>query len=342
MTSQYLTFNYFSKSLLDPMFHVFEVLDNDSHPKNKKLKIDLNSIDRIDLEKYVAENHIDFYLDRVEDKDIGRRAYYLVHKLHKDIARVRIEKLLDRNNRPEPYNSNNLTGLQIDKNCLASIDHFNIDNYGFEKGGFVYTLCPILEQSNSSYWIFVAILKFAKERKINFKIRLDPLIEIPLNDYHPMFYKMLVYGKPLDWQNLIRLRNDDCGKWLDEKEYNRVGFTDYVWSPKDNKIHFTCEELPKLNFKGIKSSRYFHAIFNKKTGGIKHCDGAIRIYSDYELNNRANYHVKDPDVRKVGKRIKIFQFESKDNMDKEIDQDMFCQLVTNFFVWNDDVQLYFN
>ncbi len=341
MISQYLTFDYFSRSLLDPMFEVFEVLDNNNHPENERLKIDLNTIDKIDLEKYVIKNHIDFHLDRVENKDIGRRAYYFVHKLHKDIARIRIKKLLDINDRPAPYNSSNLGGLFIDKNHLAPIDQFSIDNYGFEKGNLVYTLCPILEQSNSSYWIFIAILKFTKEKKINFKIRLNPFIEIPLNDYQPMFYKMLVHGKPLDWKKLLSLRNDDFGQWFDEKEYNRMGFTDYVWSPKDNEVHFTCEELPKYNFKGIKSSRYFHAIFNKNTGGIKHCDGAIRIYSNNELSNRAKFHVKDAEVRKVGKRIKIFQYESKENMDKEIDQDTFCQLVTNFFVWNDDVQLYF-
>lgn len=341
MTSQYQTFDYFSKNLIDPQFKVFDVLDNNNHPEHERLMFDLNNIDKTDLEKYVIESNVDFYLDRVENKDIGRRAHYLVDKLHKDIARVRIEKLLDKNARPAPYDSNNLSELYIDKNFLASIDQFKTDNYGFEKGNLVYTLCPILEQSNSSYWIFIAILKFAKENKINFKIRLAPFIEIPLNDYQPMFYRMLVYGKPLDWQKILSLRNDDFGRWFDEKEYNRNGFTDYVWSPKDNEVHFTCEELPKFDFKGIKSSRYFHAIFNKATAGIKHCDGAIRIYSDYELNNRVNFHVRDTEARKIGKRIKIFQYENKDNMDKEIDQDTFCQLVINFFVWNDDIQSYF-
>ena len=342
MKSKYLTFDYFSKTLLDPMFEVFEVLDNGDHPENKKLKIDLDAIDKIDLEKYVKENHIDFYLDRLDNKDIGRRAFYFVHQIDKDIARIRIDKLIDSADRPDPYSFNNLQDLIIDKNHLAVIKQFKIDNFGFEKGKLVYTLCPILEQSNSSYWIFRTILKLAKENKLNFKIRLDPFIEIPLKDYHPMFYKMLVHGKRLDWHRLLSLRNDDFGQWFDEKEYNRTGFTDYVWSPKDKEIHFTCEELPKLNYKGLKISRYFHAIFKKDSGGIIHCDGAMRVYSDYEFKSRLNFHAKDPEVRKVGKRVKIFQYESNENECKEIDKDTFCQLATNFFVWNNDVQVYFN
>lgn len=342
MISHYLTFDYFSKTLLDPFFEVFRVLNNNNHPGYKKLKVDLDSIDKIALKKYVIENDIDFYIDRFKNKDIGRRAYYFIYQINKDIARIRIEKLIDSSERPAPYCFDNLRDLIIDKNNLVSIKHFNIDNFGFERNKLVYILCPILEQSNSSCWIFRTILKFAEEKKLNFKIRLDPFIEIPIDDYHPMFYKMLVYGKQIDWQRLLNLSNDDFGQWFDEKEYNRAGFTDYVWAPKDNTVHFTCEELPKLNFKGIKTSRYFHAIFNKNTGGIIHCDGAIRLYSDYELESRSNFHVKVPEVRKIGKRVKIFQYESNENHEKELDQDTFCQLATNFFVWNDDVQRYFN
>lgn len=342
MQSKYLTFDYFSKCISDPMTEVYDVLDNVNHPEYEKLKSDLISIDKIDLEKHVVENNVDFFIDeREEDKDLERRIFYLAYMLRNDIARMRIMKLLDINDKPSPYNSSNLKGLIIDKNNLASVNQFNIDNYGFEKRNLVYTLCPILGQSNSSYWLFHAILKYTREKDINFRVRLDPFIEIPLIDYRPMFYKMLVHGKPLDWKRLSTLRNDEFGQWFDEKEYNRIGFTDYVWSPRDKKIHFTCEELPKSTFKGIKTSRYFHAIFNKETGGIGHCDGAIRVYSDDELNDRANYHVKDAKVRKAGKRIKIFQYESSENQNKEIDQDIFCHLAKAFFVWNDDVQFYF-
>ena len=342
MVSRFLTFDYFSRCLLVTVFEVLEILDNNKHPESKKLKRDFDSISKLELEKYVEDNHIDFYIDRHEKKDYERRQFYFVHLINKEIAKYRIGNLTDTNLRPAPYNSENLKSLIIDKNNLVSVNEFNIENFGFEKGNFVYTLCPILEQSNSSYWIFLTILSFSNELKLNFKIRLDPCIEVPKKEYKPMFYKMLVYGKQLDWRRLINQKNDDFGRWFNEKEYDRIGFTDYVWSPKDNEIHFTCEELPKENFKGVKTSRYFHAIFKKNTGGIIHCDGALRVYSDFELQNRLKFHVKESEVRKVGNRVKIFQYESSENNDKEIDQDTFCQIATNFFVWNDDVQQYFN
>lgn len=342
MTSNYLTFDYFSKTLLDPFFEVLRVLDNKKHPEYKKLKMDLYSIDETDLKKYVKKYNIDFYVEGFKDKDIRRRAYYFIGQINKDIARIRIDKLLDSSEKPAPYSFNNLKDLVIDKNNLASIRHFNIDNFGFEKDGLVYILCPILEQSNSSYWICKTILDLAIKKNLDFKIRLDPFIEIPINNYYPILHKMYVYGRHLDWKRLLNLRNDDFGKWLDVKEYNRAGTTDYIWSAKDESIHFTCEELPKTNLEVMKISRYFHSILDKKSGEIIHCDGAIRVYSKHELKSRTKFHVKDPEVRKIGKRIKIFQYEGKENQGKGLEKDEFCLLATNFFVWNDDVLRYFN
>jgi hypothetical protein len=178
---------------------------------------------------------------------------------------------------------------------------------------------------------------------ISFKIRLDPLKEIHKDQYNPMFYKMHVHGKPLDWNSLTLLRVDEFGQWFNEKDYEKTGFTDYVWSPKkDGKIHFTCEEVPKLEYNGIHTSRYFHAIFDKNTESVTHCDGAIRYYTKDEIENRVRFQVKDPEVRRVGKRIKIFQYDSIENNQVGLSQSDFCDLAINFFVWNNDVIKYFN
>jgi hypothetical protein len=300
------------------------------------------SIDEIELNKFVGNQHIDHLINPSENKDIQRRAYFFVNNLHHLIHTERLRILLDVKERPDPYNNTNLQGLDIDKHKLALINQFDLNNFGLQRGDLVYTLCPILEQLNSSYWIFQSILKLARQEKINFKLRLDPFIEIPVNDYHPIFYKMFVHGRPLNWEKLLSLRNDDYGQWFDEKEYNRIGFTDYVWSPKKDELHFTCEELPKIDSIGLKNSRYFHAIINKKTGGIKHCDGAIRLFSDDDLKIRLKFHIKDSIVTKSGRRIKIFQYESHENSGIEINQDNFSKIAVSFFVWNNDVQNYFN
>ncbi len=338
-TMQYTTLEYFARNLVDPMFEVFEILDNTKHPEHENLISDIKNINSYDLDLFVEKHHIDNVLNRHEDKDLGRRAYYIVFNLQKEISNLRIKKLLNFDSLSEPYDSKNLSNIEYDKNYLIPTNQFDLKFYRFQVNDFVYEMCPTTGASNSSYWIFQAILNCIDETKVNFKIRLDPFIEIQSKNYQPMMFKMNVHGKPLDWNNLVNLRNDDFGQWFNEQDSS---FTDYIWAPKDNEIHFTCEEYPCNSFDGLSTSRYFHAIFNKSTGGIKHCDGAIRIYDDIEIESRYKFHIKQAEVRKIGKRIKIFQFESKENKGKEIFQNDFCQLAVNFFVWNYDVQNYFN
>jgi len=110
---------------------------------------------------------------------------------------------------------------------------------------------------------------------------------------------------------------------------------DFVWRPEGNEFHSTCEELPKINCLDYRGSRFFQAIFDKTTGNIKHCDGATRFYSQEEYGKRIRYHVRNPQVRGIGARIKIFQ------IDGIVDQNIFSELAVSYFVWNEDVRKYF-
>jgi len=335
MKDKFKTIEYFKSCLIDPSFEIFEVLNNTSHYEHKNLIDDLNGIDKTSLEKYIEENKIDFYLREFEDKDQGRRAYYLIDLLHKEIAKERIMALRDDSPRPKPYDSENLRGIEIDSNNLVGIRNFNFYNDGYQYNDFVYKLTPPISQNNSSYWISRTIIRLAKEKGLNFKIRLDPFIEKHQSEYLPMQYKMFIYGRPLDWERLKKLNQDEFGQWLDEKSYSDIETTDFVWRPEENEIHFTCEELPKINCIDHRGSRFFHAIFDKTTGNIKHCDGALRFYTLKEFEKRIQYHIRNPEVRKIGTRIKIFQ------IDDIVDQSIFSILVVNYFVWNKDVQKYF-
>jgi len=321
------------------MWEVFAVLDQKTHPQYRNLISDIETIDNYDLDNFVIEHQIDSILGRQDNKDLGRRAYYTVFKLQKEITKERIKKLLEFDKRPEPYNSENLSKITLDKNNLIATNQFDLEYYRFQYDKYVYELCPTKESSNSSYWIFQAIFKCIHNSGLVFKVRLDPFKEIRPEDYNPMMYKMYVHGKPLNWEKLLGLRTDDFGKWFNERDSS---FTDYVWAPMDSEIHFTCEEYPSFSYNGLNTSRYFHAIFNKDSGSIKHCDGAIRVYDDVEIISRGKFHVRQAEVRKVGSRVKIFQFDSNENQNMEICQDDFSQLAVNFFVWNQDVQYYFN
>ena len=337
MKGKFKTLEHFKSCLLDPSFEIFEVLKNTSHYEYENLIDDLNSIDKTSLEKYVEENKNDFYLREFEDKDQGRRVYYFIALLRSEIAKERIIALCDKSTRPKPYDSENLRGIEIDTNNLVSVRRFKFYNDGYHYKDFVYSLTPIVTNAlNSSYWISRAITGFTEEKGLNFRIRLDPFIEKFKSEYKLMFQKMLVYGRPLDWERLKKLNQEEHGQWFNEKTYSEIGTTDFVWRPEENEIHFTCEELPKENCINYRGSRFFHAIFDKKTGNITHCDGANRFYTIDEIHKRIQFHVRNPEVRKIGTRIKIFQ------IDDIMDQSVFTSLVGKFFVWNDDLEKYFD
>jgi len=156
---------------------------------------------------------------------------------------------------------------------------------------------------------------------------------------------MQVYGKSLDWNRIKSLKNIEHTCFIPESLSSTDIFkTDIVWTPNKDEIHFTCEEMPQKDLIEYRGSRYFHAIFQIETGVIKHCDGAIRYYTDKEYDLRVSKHIKSNETTRVGKRIKVFQIDvpAKEIKFELINHQVFINLVTSFFVWNHDVLAYFN
>lgn len=329
----FFTLDYFKQSLSDAFFELPEIMDNPSHPQYENLRKDFENIDLQDLSKYVEENAIERFLNRFEDKHLARCRFYLIDMIRRKISSDRLEILVNPN-LSTPYCSTNLEALSILENNLVSTSDFILLGNAFKYKEYVYHLSPSINASNSSYWIAESIAELIFTKKINFKIRLDPFIERHIDEYFPTMYKMTIYGTRLNWEELLTLKEDNHGRWMSDRQDTQ--WTDYVWRPEKGEIHFTCEELPTLNEISYRASRYFHAIFDKKTGLIRHCDGAIRFYNQYEYEGRLNFHVRNAEVRKIGKRVKIFQ------VDEDIDKFDFMKLVTSFMVWNQDVFNYFN
>lgn len=338
--SKYSTFNYFAKNTIPPFFNVFRVLKDTGHKENKDLIEDINS--KLDEHKYklfVTENSN--LLNQMYRHEIEKRACFFVQELQNEMTAIQINQLILPGIKSSPYDSENLAGIKIDENNLVPITLFNSLKRHLQYKKYIYEICPSLPRSNSSYWLFKTIHRYFKKDGLLFKIRLNPFIEIPWNDYRPMEEKMFIHGKKLDWERINNLKVKEYGRFTDTIGFNDHKKTEYVWDPDEDEVHLTFEELPNPDKDEIKVSRYFHAIFNKRTSGIKHCDGAIRVYSDDELFERSKCHIKDTDARKTGKRLKIFQFESKESNNLEIEKDAFIQLVKSFFVWNYDVDMYF-
>jgi len=180
------------------------------------------------------------------------------------------------------------------------------------------------------YWA-MGVLRGIKGCQV--RIRLDPLLVCPVDEYSQVAYLMTVYGVPLDWQDITTLRAERHGRWMPDPGWqDDVAFTDVVWTPRDDGVHFQCEEVPKPELADARGARYFHSIYQRESGKFIHADGALRIYSEPELTDRQGIHLRN--TGKVGARAKVFV------ADGEIEAQAWCELVGAYFVWNRDVESY--
>lgn len=112
---------------------------------------------------------------------------------------------------------------------------------------------------------------------------------------------------------------------------SEVEFTEVVWQRRAEEVHFECEEIP-INAEA-RPARYFHAIYLPAKKVFVHSDAAIRYYSEEELSHRKQERLYR--LGKVGTRVKLFLTEGP------IGQITWSTLVAGSFVWNNDVQRYF-
>lgn len=326
---------YFMKRPMGASMEIGPILDNPNHDLHEIVKKDAAAIPHDALHDFCNTYRIERLIAHRDDKDLARRTWYLEFQIARKITDLRVQ-LLRKNTTSEFYMDEELNTLSVDDNGLIPVKEFELFNFGICLNEHVYQMCPILDEANSSHWLSRLILNESFKNNKNFRIRLDPLVKVKKQDFAPSFQLMHLHGKRLDWERLKVLRNEEFGQWLGEGlSLSSLHITDYVWRPTKTEVHFTCEELPKENSIMTRGSRYFHAIFDKSSGNIIHCDGAIRYYNADEYKFRMNYHVRNPEVRKIGSRIKMFQ------IDEGIDQHLFLGLASSFFVWNEDAVEYF-
>ena len=66
---------------------------------------------------------------------------------------------------------------------------------------------------------------------------------------------------------------------------------------------------------------------------ITHFDGALRLYTQEELQGRSSQHVRN--AGKQGIRVKVFR------TDAPVPRECFSLITQAFFIWNRDVVNYF-
>lgn len=327
--------NYFGKSNAPLFWLVPKVLEGNDHLGH--LLRDLSG--QIDMMPLYDEEDVPIWVNQLTGlKQAERNREATIQVIGDAVAVERLQLLCGEytQGKVKPYDHPDLDGILPDSGGLVDLGDFCYDGRffpGLNRKQTVFEVLPSLAKAvNSMYWAFNELARLATKVKI--KIRLDPMLVHEVENYAPVLFKMLVWGKPLDWNAIAGLRQEDHSRWFPDSGWQEdVEFTDMVWTPRKDGIHFTCEEVPKLGARKFRGSRYSHGIYKPHRHTFIHCDGAMRIFSREELLARHQSHVRQ--IGKIGKRIKTFMVEG------EISADEWTTLTCSYFVWNNDIENYF-
>ena len=262
---------------------------------------------------------------------LSRRDHSVENQLEREVSKLRLETLRNSygSSRPAPLGHPHLESVRADKYGLVNLSLFDQRCGGLAIGESAFEILPAIDARNSSYWTLLALNSLPSV--ISPRIRLDPLMCSAREGYRAMFYRMNIFGQPLTWRKILDLSQETTQRWMpDEPDESNVAFTDAVWTPRDGEVHLRCEECPKPTASDFRPSRYFHAVVDRSSESIVHCDGALRLFSLHEAAERTETHVRD--AGKIGTRVKLFQ------IDDELDSGSWATLLRAFFLWNKDIE----
>jgi hypothetical protein len=328
---------YFAAHPVPTLWSIEETLQEGPADIKNAVEKCLASIDNQTIDAYRKTPSFQFFVKDMPQVQQERKARIELFRLTLDsvIAERRLATLRDSVGieRPMPYNHPALEQIELHGDSLIDVSNFHLRDGGYFCNGYVFNLALILPQHNSSYWINQMLQRHHINARV--RIRLDPFRIQPIEKHHQVEYKMLVYGIPLDWEKIRNLKDEQHGRWMPTYlNTTEAEFTDVCWKRRGNAIHFACEEVPKPDQITKRGSRYFHAVYDPDREHFIHVDGALRFYNAEELGTRRDTHVRK--AGKLGTRVKIFQ------LDGSIARDFWCGIVNSFFVWNMDMEDYFN
>ena len=315
------------------MFSLPDIARDSAHHFHDRLYEQLESVPEQEIERLITDRRFRFFHNGTRAALSKKaREWHILELIDREIPLLR-RRLLTQEfsaDRPDPYCHPALADIEITHDFLVPLREFDTGCGGLAREGFVFSMIPVTESVNASYWLSRTLTTSLHDEVF---IRLDPLLISPLEDYRSTMYRMLVYGRALDWDRFAQLHEEDHGRWQPGELTRGVKCTEYVWSPRGDEVHFRCEELIDANRALRWGCRYLHAVYRPKTEHIVHLDGALRFLSDYEFASRQSCHLRH--VGKIGDRIKLFR------IDAPVRRERLVEIAPQFFVWNNDVARYF-
>jgi hypothetical protein len=312
-------------------FALEEIAEDSNHYLAQELEQMLTSVNAQTLSNQKSDPQFLFlYGDRsMDDQDRQARLCVVSQYVQRTIDRLRLDLLAAApdSERPRPYDHPALSDIDLSEEQLVPLTEFEVDGLALVRRGHAFAPVPAVNGQNAAYWFMQTVVRRGLRDAVS--VRLDPLMNRSSAAFPRVEYRMWLYGRHLDLTQLVGLSEEQFGRWLPGRLSRSVEFTDYVWSPRDGKLHLTLEELPKLDDIRIRGSRYLHAIYDPSEELIIHLDGAIRVYEQEQWARRAGNHVRNSG--KAGIRIKMFR------VNREVNVEDLTSLAACYFVWNYDV-----
>jgi len=318
------------------LFTIPEISNNKLHPLHNVLIKALEEVEPEFVQLIMEDSHFCSLNKGMNSDDFEREARIecLRQIFDEKILVQRCAELVNQSGkeRPAPYNHEVLIDVQVDEDYLVPLTSFS-NKYGpLRRNGYAFGVVPPVPSVNSAYWFMEVLRRPGICEKAS--VRLDPFLNREDKDFPNMEYRAWWYGLPLNWERIKSLTQEEHRRaGPDEWTRRDVLYTDLVWSPRGNEVHFICEEIPTDNSLSIRGSRYFHAIYNPNEEVFTHIDGAVRFFTKDEWIIRKDAHVRD--AGKIGKRVKIFKLEGL------LSKEVFTAVLPSFFVWNRDIHQYF-
>ena len=318
------------------LFTIPEISNDKLHPLHNVLLMALEEVEPEFVQLIMEDSHFCSLNNGMNFDDFEREARIecLRRIFDEKILVQRCAELVTQSGkeRPAPYNHEVLIDVQVDEDYLVPLTSFS-NKYGpLRRNGYAFGVVPPVPSVNSAYWFMEVLRRPGICEKAS--VRLDPFLNREDKDFPDMVYRAWWYGLPMNWERIKSLTQEEHRRaGPDELTRRDILYTDLVWSPRGNEVHFICEEIPTDNSLSIRGSRYFHAIYNPNEEVFIHIDGAVRFFTKDEWIKRKDAHVRD--IGKIGKRVKIFKLEGL------FSKEVFTALLPSFFVWNMDIYQYF-
>ena len=202
-----------------------------------------------------------------------------------------------------PYAADCLRDAKVDAEGMVGLACFNYNKSTLTANQFSFSVCSTTDCPNSTYWLLRSFYDEGIADQVS--VRLDPFLWGPSDFFPQTMYKMIVYARPLNWDGVGRLKEQHHGQMRANKAEGEGELTEFLWDPRDDGIHFICEELPPDERVDFAAARYLHAIYDPDSESVIHFDGALRIYNAQQLEQRKGQHLRKSG--KAGIRRKVFR-----------------------------------